>query len=88
MHTWEKGMIDRTYFCTHAVLCCALQVLGSFRDADAVRAFAADVDVLTVEIEHVDADAMDTVVNMVGCDVEPTPSTLRTIQVQPIPSPP
>ena len=48
-------------------------------------AFAADVDVLTVEIEHVDADAMQTVVDTVGCDVEPTPSTLRTIQVRPSP---
>jgi phosphoribosylaminoimidazole carboxylase (NCAIR synthetase) len=33
----------------------ATQTLGSFRDAAAVRAFAATVDVLTVEIEHVDA---------------------------------
>ena len=33
----------------------ATQTVGSFRDAAAVRAFAAGVDVLTVEIEHVDA---------------------------------
>jgi phosphoribosylaminoimidazole carboxylase len=33
----------------------ATQTVGSFRDAAAVRAFAANVDVLTVEIEHVDA---------------------------------
>ena len=33
----------------------AAQTVGSFRDAAAVRAFAATVDVLTVEIEHVDA---------------------------------
>ena len=33
----------------------AAQTVGSFRDAAAVRSFAATVDVLTVEIEHVDA---------------------------------
>ncbi len=33
----------------------AAQTVGSFRDAAAVRAFAAGIDVLTVEIEHVDA---------------------------------
>ena len=47
-----------------------------------MQAFAADVDVLTVEIEHIDADAMQAVADAVGCDVEPTPSTLRTIQVR------
>ena len=36
-------------------------MVGSFRDAAAVRAFADDVDVLTVEIEHIDADAMQQV---------------------------
>jgi hypothetical protein len=36
-------------------------VVGSFRNAAAVRAFAEDVDVLTVEIEHIDADAMQQV---------------------------
>lgn len=35
----------------------ALQV-GSFRDPEAVREFAKGCDVLTVEIEHIDADAM------------------------------
>jgi len=31
---------------------------GSFRDRAAVESFASTVDVLTVEIEHVDADAL------------------------------
>lgn len=44
-------------------------------------AFARDVDVLTVEIEHIDADAMQSVADAAGCEVEPTPSTLRAIQV-------
>ena len=38
-----------------------MQVVGSFRDPEAVRAFAEGVDVLTVEIEHVDAEAMQQV---------------------------
>lgn len=45
------------------------------------REFAEGVDVLTVEIEHIDADALDTVAAELGLDVEPTPSTLRLIQV-------
>ena len=40
---------------------CERQVLGSFRDAAAVLAFAEGVDVLTVEIEHIDADAVQQV---------------------------
>ena len=36
---------------------------------------------LTVEIEHIDADALDSVAAELGLDVEPTPSTLRLIQV-------
>ncbi len=35
--------------------------MGSFRDPEAVRAFAEGVDVLTVEIEHVDAEAVQQV---------------------------
>lgn len=41
------------------------------------------MDVLTVEIEHIDADALDSVASDLGIDVEPTPSTLRLIQVWP-----
>lgn len=36
---------------------------------------------LTVEIEHIDADALDSVAAELGLAVEPTPSTLRLIQV-------
>ena len=41
------------------------------------------VDVLTMEIEHVDVDALEYVVLHQGVDVQPRPSTLRIIQVQP-----
>ena len=39
------------------------------------------VDVLTMEIEHVDVDSLDYVVLHQGVDVQPRPSTLRIIQV-------
>lgn len=39
-----------------------------------------DEDVLTVEIEHVDAEAMKEVQEASGVDVEPTPETLAIIQ--------
>lgn len=44
------------------------------------RKFVGDEDVLTVEIEHVDADAMKEVQEASGIDVEPTPETLALIQ--------
>ena len=39
------------------------------------------VDVLTVEIEHVDVDALESAAAQFNLDVEPTPHTLRLIQV-------
>jgi phosphoribosylaminoimidazole carboxylase len=59
----------------------AAQTVGSFRDADAVAAFAAaGVDVLTVEIEHVDARALAEAARRTGADVEPTPKTIALVQ--------
>ena len=57
----------------------AEQTIGSFRDKAAVLEFAKDCDVVTVEIEHIDCDALDELVKN-GIDVQPTPKTLRTIQ--------
>ncbi|CAL8469156.1 g8697 [Coccomyxa elongata] len=71
-------VLDPTPNCPAAVV--AKQTLGSFRDPVKIRKFAEGVDVLTVEIEHIDADALDTVAADLGLDVEPTPSTLRLIQ--------
>ena len=45
------------------------------------RSFAEGVDVLTVEIEHIDASALEDVMHSLSMDVEPTPATLRLIQV-------
>lgn len=58
---------------------CAKQLVGDFKDAAAVQALAKEVDVVTVEIEHVDVDALDTLV-AAGVDVQPTPQTIRLIQ--------
>ncbi|KAI8474941.1 MAG: eukaryotic-type phosphoribosylaminoimidazole carboxylase [Monoraphidium minutum] len=54
--------------------------VGHFRDAAAISKFAATVDVLTVEIEHIDADALEAASKAAGVDAEPTPATIRIIQ--------
>ncbi|PSC69680.1 phosphoribosylaminoimidazole chloroplastic [Micractinium conductrix] len=71
-------VLDPTPDCPASVV--AQQTEGSFRDAAAVQAFAQGCDVLTVEIEHIDADAMQTVADGSGVEVQPTPQTLRIIQ--------
>lgn len=64
---------------------------GSFSDANAISQLAAAVDILTVEIEHVNVDALESVQKGVNSshksessprrvEVQPSPSTLRTIQ--------
>lgn len=58
----------------------AVQIVGSFRDSAAVKQIAQLVDVLTVEIEHVDVDALESAASQFNVDVEPTPQTLRLIQ--------
>ncbi|KAJ7166053.1 phosphoribosylaminoimidazole carboxylase [Mycena filopes] len=50
---------------------------GSFTDPIRIRELAAKVDVLTVEIEHVDADAL---AQLDGCEIHPRPSTIKLIQ--------
>lgn len=71
-------VLDPTPDCPASVV--AEQVVGSFRDPEAVKAFAQGLDVLTVEIEHINADAMEAVAQQSGLEVQPTPSTLRIIQ--------
>lgn len=53
---------------------------GSFADAAKIRDLAAKVDVLTVEIEHVDANVLEEVESSLPLGVHPRPSTIRTIQ--------
>lgn len=55
------------------------QVVGSFRDTHAVREFARGCGALTFEIEHVDVETLEEL-EREGVDIEPKPSTIRTIQ--------
>jgi phosphoribosylaminoimidazole carboxylase len=51
---------------------------GSFRDPIKIRELATKVDVLTVEIEHIDVDVLEEV--QVEVEVYPALSLIRTIQ--------
>ncbi|KAI9509125.1 Phosphoribosylaminoimidazole carboxylase [Russula earlei] len=53
---------------------------GSFSDPEKIRELAAKVDVLTVEIEHVNVDALEQAQRTHGVEVHPAPSTLRIVQ--------
>jgi 5-(carboxyamino)imidazole ribonucleotide synthase len=54
-------------------------VLGSYADRDTVLAFAAEADVVGIEIEHVSVEALETLASQ-GKRVIPSPGVLRTIQ--------
>ena len=53
---------------------------GSFTDAEKILELAQKVDVLTVEIEHVDVDVLDRIAQMRKVQIYPSPSTVRLIQ--------
>ena len=53
---------------------------GSFADPEGIRALAKKVDVLTVEIEHVDVAVLDEIEGALPLGVHPSPSTIRIIQ--------
>lgn len=53
---------------------------GSFSDADKIRELASKVDILTVEIEHVNVDVLEEVQRTSKVEVHPSPSTIRIIQ--------
>lgn len=54
------------------------QILGHYADPDAIRELAAESNVLTVEIEHIDVAALEEAERRVP--VHPSPATLRLIQ--------
>ncbi|ERN10281.1 hypothetical protein AMTR_s00177p00010960 [Amborella trichopoda] len=58
---------------------CFRHMIGSFDDSDAIQEFAKMCDVLTVEIEHVDAATLERLEQQ-GVDCQPKASTLQTIQ--------
>ncbi len=60
-------------------LCCNTFVQGDLMDFDTVVQFGQGVDVLTIEIENVNADALQALEKQ-GVKVYPSSHTLRTIQ--------
>ncbi|GLI58850.1 hypothetical protein VaNZ11_000616 [Volvox africanus] len=60
----------------------AEHVQGHFRDAEAIEDFVKSkgVDVLTMEIEHINTDALMQAASDVKVDIEPSPATIRVIQ--------
>ena len=55
-------------------------ITGSFTDAGKIAELAAQVDVITVEIEHVDAVALAQVAESTGVQIHPAPATIALIQ--------
>ncbi|KAI0337317.1 Phosphoribosylaminoimidazole carboxylase [Trametopsis cervina] len=55
-------------------------VNGAFTDPAKIRELAEKVDVLTVEIEHVNADVLEKIQPSLLLGVHPSPSTIRVIQ--------
>ena len=53
---------------------------GSFADPEKIRELSTKVDVLTVEIEHVEVGVLDEIESKVPLGVHPSPSTIRVIQ--------
>jgi len=53
---------------------------GSFTNAEKILELAEKVDILTVEIEHVDVDVLDKVAQTRKVHIHPSPSTIRLIQ--------
>ena len=54
-------------------------VKGDFNDFDAVYAFGKDKDVVTIEIEHVNVEALEKLENE-GVKVYPQPSVIKTVK--------
>lgn len=55
-------------------------VNGSFSDAKSIMELARKCDILTVEIEHVDAHALQEAKNKYGVEIYPLPETIKMIQ--------
>ncbi|KAI0695716.1 Phosphoribosylaminoimidazole carboxylase [Cytidiella melzeri] len=55
-------------------------VNGAFSDPSKIRELAEKVDVLTIEIEHVNADVLEKIQPSLSLGVQPSPSTIRIIQ--------
>src|SRR5262245_6020236 len=54
-------------------------IIGDFRDPERIRELADGCEILTVEIEHVNADSLEALAQQ-GVPVHPAPGALRLIQ--------
>lgn len=57
----------------------AKQIIGSYHDAEKIRELAACTDVVTFELEAIDADTLATLRNE-GHQIHPSPAVLKNIQ--------
>jgi len=71
-------MLDPTPNAPASHLCTEF-VLGDFRDKETVLAFGRNCDVLTIEIEQVNVEALE-VLESEGVEIHPAPRALRIIQ--------
>ena len=53
---------------------------GSFKDPTKIKELADTVDILTVEIEYVEVDALEQVQQSTKVEIHPSPRTIRLIQ--------
>jgi len=58
---------------------CTYFTEGSFKDYDTVMRFGQDVDMLTIEIEHVNTDALEALEKQ-GKTIYPQPAVIRLVQ--------
>ncbi len=77
-YTVETWVMEKDRDCPAAHLCHHF-VQGDIRDYDAVYAFGQQVDVLTIEIENVNVEALERL-EAEGKTIIPKPSALKTIK--------
>ncbi|CAE7247419.1 ade6 [Symbiodinium natans] len=78
--TWRE-VSCWTGFC-HCVKTCKvaeMSVKGSFQDADKVRELAKKCDILTLEVEHVNAEVLEEL-HQQGVPIQPLPFVVKLIQ--------
>ena len=74
----ETYILDPSYDCPSSSVCTSF-FLGDLNDYETVLKFGNQVDLLTIEIEHVNTDALLKLKEL-GVEVRPKPETLRIIQ--------
>jgi 5-(carboxyamino)imidazole ribonucleotide synthase len=75
---FKTYILDPTIGCPASQVCTGF-TQGDFNNYDDVMAFGRDMDVITIEIEHVNTDALRALQQM-GKTVHPAPDALETIK--------